>query len=78
LDQIAPVEGAHSLQVRSQRPADFDREHSHAVPTAFAIANEDLASYDIDILDAQPAALEQSQAGPIEHRDNDPRHAVKL
>ena len=53
------------------------RQHRDAVLAALSVAHDDLATIEVDVLDAQPRALEQAQTGTVEQRGHEQRRASK-
>ena len=65
----------YRLQMRCQIGLDGLRQHRGAVLVALAAPHGDLVPAEIDVLDAQPAALEQPQPGSVEKHQHQPRRA---
>jgi hypothetical protein len=53
------------------------RQHRHPILPAFAGADRDLLSHEVDVLDAQPAALQESKAGAVEEQYRQAWNAVQ-
>ncbi len=66
------------LQVRAAAARTSVRQHRHAVLLPFAVAHEDLAPLEIDVLHPQLKTLEQPQPGAVQQRHDQPHRAVKL
>jgi len=49
---------ADALEMPRQRPLHRHRQHRHPVLVALAATDDDLVGREVDVLDAQPAALE--------------------
>lgn len=56
---------ASSRELKPQRLEGAARRHAHAVPRALAFADQERAPLEVDVLDAQAQALEESQAYPV-------------
>ena len=54
------------------------RQHRDAVLAALAVADQDLPVAEVDVLDAQPQALEQPQAGAVQQARHQPARAVQI
>lgn len=61
-----------------QRANEMFRQDRYAIFGALALANDDLATLDFDVLHPKPQTLEQPQAASVEHRGDQPYRAVKL
>src|SRR5207247_6677047 len=53
------------------------RQHCNAILVALAATDDDLVGGEVDILDAEPAALEHAEPGAIEQAGHEARHAVE-
>ena len=68
---------AHRCEVRAQRPHDATRQHRHAILESLAVADQDLAAREIDVLHAQPHALHDPHPGAVEEPAEQPVHAAQ-
>ena len=62
---VQPV-ASGEIELGAQRCLERARQHHDPVLAALAVAHDDDLPREIDILDAQPDALEQAHAGAIE------------
>jgi len=53
-------------------------EHRDPILVALAAADDDLVGGEVDVLDAEPAALEHPELGAVEQAGHEARHAVEL
>ncbi len=68
LGQIAAMEVPHGLQMARQPFVDAPREGRDPLAPALALADHELSARRVDVLDAQPQALQEPQAGAVEQR----------
>jgi hypothetical protein len=73
--KVALVLSANGLKVSSEIGFHDRWKHRHAILIALATADHDLVPREVNVLDAQAAAFEQTQAGPVEQRRHEPWHA---
>jgi hypothetical protein len=52
-------------------------EHRDAIPLALPVADDDLIRVQIDVLHAEPAALEQPEARAVQQQRHQTRHAIE-
>ena len=64
--------------MRCKRGSQTGRQERHSVFSALAVSQEDLRAAELDVLHAQPAALEQPQARSVEERSHQPLDAIQL
>src|ERR1700757_4196199 len=65
VDEIPAVRGARCRDLRAQPAAQSVWKHRDAVLRTFAVAHEDLAALEIDVLHAQAQRLHDAQAGAV-------------
>jgi hypothetical protein len=68
----------HVVEVRHQQGLDCRGQHRDSILAPLAVADHDLVRREIDVFHAQPAALQQAEAGAVEKKRHDPRHAGQL
>jgi hypothetical protein len=73
MGQVALVELAAPFQLPLQVDAHRSGQQDHAVPLPLAGADHDLSASQVNVLDAQLAALPQAQAAAVE----EPSHELK-
>ena len=71
-----PVLFLNVRDVRGELGLDGVGQHRGAILVALAAPHEDLVAAEVDVLDAQAAALEQAQAGAVEQGRHQARHAL--
>ncbi len=76
--QIGVVHDAPRCQVVAQLLDQRGRQDGDAVLVALAGADQDLAAFQVKILDAQAQAFEQSHAGAVEQLDDGARRAMHV
>lgn len=76
--QVPLVLGVDEFEMIGQALADCFREERDPVFLPFAGSNDDLASIEIDILDAQVRAFEKSQACTVEKCGHELRRTFEL
>lgn len=67
----------HCLEMWAEIRLHDGGQHRHAILVALASAHDDLVPAEIDVLDAQAAALEQSQPGAIHQIRHESRGPVQ-
>ncbi len=67
----------HRCEVRAQRPDDAARQQRDAILEPLAVADQDLASREVDVLHAQPHALHDPHPGAVEEPAEQPVHAAQ-
>lgn len=55
-----------ALEVVSNGAPEGLRQQSHPVPSSLAVPHQDLATFEIDVLDPEPGALEDAEPRAIE------------
>jgi len=73
--EILPVYAADVVKMRHERPPKAGGQEGDAILGALAVAHRDLAAVEVDVLDAQPAAFHEPQAGSIHERPHEPTAA---
>ena len=68
---------ADALQVPGEVRLHDGRQHRHAVLVALAAPHDDLVRPEIHVLDAEAAALEEPEPGPIEQKRHESRRAFE-
>jgi hypothetical protein len=63
--ELGLVTPGNGCELRLQRVARSNREEGGTVTLAFAMADYDLASLDVDVLDADRQRLEQAKAAAV-------------
>jgi hypothetical protein len=71
------VLGSNGLEVSGQTGLGDGRQHRDPVLVALAAADHDLVGGEVNVLDAEPAALEHAEAGAVEQAGHETRHAVE-
>ena len=66
------MEGPNPLQMRLEQGPDAFGKHGHAVLGALGVAHRDLTHVEIDVLDPEPEAFHQPEAGTVEQGRHDP------
>jgi hypothetical protein len=61
------------VEVRHQQGLDCRGQHRDSILATLAVADHDLVRREIDVLHAQPAALQQSEASAVEKKRHDPK-----
>jgi len=64
--EVLGVQLAHAHEMAAQRGSDARGEHRHPVARALAVAHDDLAPREVDVLHAQAQRLHDAQAGAVE------------
>ena len=75
--EVALVLRAAALEVARQVRLDGGGPHRDPVLPALGVPHGDLVGREVDVLHAQPAALEPAEPGPIEQVRHQPRHALE-
>ena len=65
-------------QVALERPAETSREGRHPVTPALSLPDRELRAREVEVLDPQPQALHQTEAGSVEQRGLQPAGAVQV
>ena len=68
---------ADALQVPGEVRLHYGRQHRHAVLVALAAPHDDLVRPEIHVLDAELAALQEPEPGPIEKKRHESRRAFE-
>ena len=58
--QVALVQVAAPLDLAGQALAQGARQHDHTVLGAFAVAHQDLAAVQVEVVDAHPAGFQEA------------------
>src|SRR6059058_4423025 len=71
---------SRALPSGQPREIDLDRarQHSHSVLAPFAVADRDLVRREIDVLDPQAAAFEESEPRAVEEQRHQAGRAIQL
>lgn len=77
LCQIALVKGADKLDLDAQLLGEAGGQDHHAILAAFAIADDDLAVIENDVLDAQSQSLLETQSRTVKKTDDQPDRALQ-
>ena len=64
--EIAPVHDAHAAEMLLQRLHQVFGQHGHAILPALAVAHDDLAIREIDVLDPQRQAFDLPQPRAVQ------------
>ena len=75
--EVDAVQLAHVRELLAQRGRDARRQHRHPILVALAVADEDLAARELDVLHAQPHRLHDAQSGAVEQRADQPMDALQ-
>ena len=59
---------AYAPQVVLERLVQQARQHGHPIPLALALSDGDFPTAEVEVLDAQPEAFEESQPGTVQER----------
>ena len=78
LGEITLMQRTRASELLLQGRDQVLRQHRHPVLGALAVAHDDLAPRELDILDTQAQTLEQSHAGAVEQRGQQARGAAHL
>jgi hypothetical protein len=76
--EVGLVLGVDLAQVRAELGDETRREGGDAVPSAFAVSEEDLAAVEVEVLDSKGGALEEAKSRSIEERGDEARSSVHL
>jgi hypothetical protein len=68
----------HRRDVFQKTPLHRRREHRDTVSAAFAAADRDVVSAEVEVLNAKLKALEQTQAAAVEQQRDQVRHAIEM
>jgi hypothetical protein len=69
--------GSDALEMAPQVGLDDAREHGDPALVALVAADNDLVAREIQVLDAEPTALEHPEAGTVEQAGHEARHPVE-
>jgi len=75
--QVTLMLGSDDVEVPREVRLGDAREHGDPVLVALAAADDDLVGGEVDVLDAEPAALEHPEPGTVEQAGHEARHAVE-
>lgn len=67
----------NALDVSRKWCCGCTRKKGNSVFSSLSVSNQDLITMEVDILNAQARALQNSQAGPVEKRRHEPRRPLK-
>jgi len=70
LFEVLVVEGPDLGQVIGEPIARRIRQHGHSIAAAFRVADADVAEVEVDVLNPESEALEDSHAGAVEQKDH--------
>ena len=70
------MERGHFLEMLREVVLDHARKHRQSVLAALAAADRDLVRREVEVLDAQPAAFQESKARSVEQERNQAWHAI--
>jgi hypothetical protein len=62
-----------ALKVGTQGTGQSVGQHRHAVLSSLAVSYRDLPACEVDVLDSEPATLQEAQPGTVEERRHQPR-----
>ena len=68
---------AQLLEMRHERRPHACRQHRDSIDPRFSIADADLATIEVDVLDAQGQGLEQSQPRPVQQLADEPHRTMQ-
>ena len=78
LDTVGSPQGMNGRKLGAQRGLERSGQHHDPILGALAFAHHQRAAFEVNVLDAQAQALEQTHAGAVEQtRDQGKRHAVR-
>jgi hypothetical protein len=66
--------GSDGLEVPCQIDLDHSGQHRDAIPVALAAADDDLVRGEVDVLDAEPTALEHPKPSAVQQACHEPWH----
>ncbi|XXU54285.1 hypothetical protein WME81_41910 [Sorangium sp. So ce1078] len=72
--------GAHGGEVIAERGDKAERQHRDSILPALAVANEDLAALEVEVLHAELGAFKQTEAGAVQEggqKERDAGHAIQ-
>ena len=75
--EVAFVKGANRQQVVAQAVAGRFRQHGHPVAAPLGPADGDVPEIEVDVLDAEPEALEDPHPGAVKQQHDELRHALE-
>ena len=75
---VTPVLRPHGRQLRLEAHAKRPWQHGMTVAPSLPIPHENLGPFEIQVLDAQRAALEQPKATAVHQRRHQPAHAGEV
>jgi len=78
LAQVGRVLRLRANQLRAQRQDDVFGQHGDAVLGALAVAHDQLAALEVDVLDTQPQPFHQPHARAVQQRSDEPGRAAGL
>src|SRR5262245_26949643 len=76
--EVAFVLPVHTLEVGAQLSLHRGRQHGGAILVPLAVADGELVRREIDVLHAQAAAFQQTQARTVQQDRHEPRHAIEV
>ena len=76
--EVISVLGADALEVGAQGLGQAAGQDGDAVLAALAVVHGELEAEEVHVLDPEPAALEQAQAGAVHEGAHEPGHAAQL
>ena len=69
--------GSDRLEVPVQIGLGHGRQHRDAILVALAATDDDLVRGEVDVLDAEPAALEHPEPGPVQQAGHEAGHPLE-
>lgn len=78
LGEVASMEGLDAIHLPAQGLFERAGQEGDAILPALAVADEDVALAEVDVLDPEPEAFHQPQPGSIEEAGHQPGRAVEL
>jgi hypothetical protein len=75
--EIVLVKRPRPFQVAAQRVGNASGQHGDAILRPLAITDRDLTACEVDVLDPQPAALEEAQPATVHQGSHQPGRAAK-
>jgi hypothetical protein len=75
--KVGLVLRSNEREVLSERCQEGERQDDRSILSTLAVADEDLASLEIDVLDSELQRLDQAQATPVQKSAHDPVRATQ-